>query len=75
MLVATVVFATSAIGIGPIPGWWKWNYYDPSAIVDGGNPTLQLWPFSLGDHPFGQDRIGRDYFAMTMRGIQNSLWS
>ncbi len=73
VLVATVVFATSAIGIGPIPGWWKWNYYDPSAIVDGGNPTLQLWPFSLGDHPFGQDRIGRDYFAMTMRGIQNSF--
>lgn len=73
VLLATVGFATSAIGVGPIPGWWKWNYYDPSTIIDGGNPTLQLWPFSLGEHPFGQDRIGRDYFAMTMRGIQNSF--
>ena len=25
------------------------------------------------DHPFGQDRIGKDYFALTMRGIQNSI--
>jgi peptide/nickel transport system permease protein len=73
VLLAVVLFATTAIGVGPIPGWWKWNYYDPSPIVDGGNPTLQLWPFSWGDHPFGQDRIGRDYFAMTMRGIQNSF--
>ena len=41
--------------------------------MNGGEPTLSLFPFSLGDHPFGQDRIGRDYFAMTMRGIQNSF--
>ncbi|NEC93661.1 ABC transporter permease, partial [Streptomyces sp. SID12501] len=34
---------------------------------------LQLFPFSLGDHPFGQDTVGRDYFAMTMRGTQISL--
>jgi peptide/nickel transport system permease protein len=32
-----------------------------------------LWPFSLGEHPFGQDVLGRDYFALTMRGIQTSL--
>lgn len=74
VLLAVLIFATSAIGLGPIPGWWQYNYYDLSAsIVNGGEPTLQLWPFSLGDHPFGQDRIGRDYFAMTMRGIQNSF--
>ncbi|MES1171502.1 MAG: ABC transporter permease, partial [Actinomycetota bacterium] len=31
-----------------------------------------LW-FTLGDHPFGQDQIGRDVFARTMRGAQVSL--
>ncbi len=25
------------------------------------------------EHPFGQDRIGKDYFALVMRGIQNSF--
>lgn len=74
VMLVIVIFACSAIGVGPIPGWWKFNYYDPDPqIVNGGSPTLSLWPFSLGDHPFGQDRIGRDYFAMTMRGIQNSF--
>ena len=29
--------------------------------------------FHLGNHPFGQDTIGKDYFALTMRGIQNSV--
>ncbi len=73
VLLAVVLFATSAVGIGPIPGWWKYNYYDLQNSVNGGAPTLTLFPFSLGEHPFGQDRIGRDYFAMTMRGIQNSF--
>ena len=37
-----------------------------------GAPTWTL-PFNFGDHPFGQDRVGRDLFAMTMRGAQLSL--
>lgn len=73
VLLVVVVFATSAVGLGPIPGWWKYNYRDLANSVNGGAPTLTLVPFSLGEHPFGQDRIGRDYFAMTMRGIQNSF--
>ena len=28
---------------------------------------------AVGDHPFGQDDIGRDYFALVMRGAQRSL--
>ena len=28
---------------------------------------------TVGPHPFGQDQIGRDYFALTMRGTQISL--
>ena len=27
----------------------------------------------LGEHPFGQDNIGKDYFALTMRGPQQSI--
>lgn len=34
---------------------------------------MQLWPFQIGEHPFGQDTIGKDYFALTMRGTQRSL--
>jgi peptide/nickel transport system permease protein len=53
---------------------WGPNDIDPT-IVNGGRPTLAwegLW-FTLGDHPFGQDQIGRDVFARTMRGGQVSL--
>lgn len=68
-----VILALSSLGFGPIPGWWKYSYLDTPSLQNGGRPTLQLWPFSLGEHPFGQDTIGRDYFAMTMRGTQLSL--
>lgn len=74
VLFFVLVLAISAIGIGPIPGWWKYSYTDTPPLVDGGRPTLQLFPFSLGDHPFGQDRVGRDLFAMTMRGTQISMF-
>ena len=74
VLVLIVVLAFSSIGWGPVPGWWKQDYltFEPK-LTDGGAPTLQLWPFSLGDHPFGQDTSGRDYFALTMRGMQQSI--
>lgn len=57
-----------------IPGWWQYNWYENYPILNaGGTPTLQVWPFSLGDHPFGQDTLGKDIFARVMRGIQQSL--
>jgi ABC-type dipeptide/oligopeptide/nickel transport system permease subunit len=57
-----------------IPGWWKYNWYENYAILNaGGTPTFTLWPFSLGEHPFGQDTLGKDIFARVMRGIQQSL--
>jgi ABC-type dipeptide/oligopeptide/nickel transport system permease subunit len=74
VLIFVLVLAITAIGFGPIPGWWKYSYTDTPPLVDGGRPTLQLFPFSLGDHPFGQDRVGRDLFAMTMRGTQISMF-
>lgn len=80
LIIAIIVFAISAIGLGPIPGWWRYNYTDLNNQVNGGTPTVSLVPewlggkgISVGQHPWGQDRIGKDYFAMTMRGIQNSV--
>jgi ABC-type dipeptide/oligopeptide/nickel transport system permease subunit len=75
-----VVLAFTSIGIGPIPGWWGQDYTTTGPVLDGGRPTLDLLPsfidgdgMSIGEHPFGQDTIGRDYFALTMRGAQQSL--
>jgi peptide/nickel transport system permease protein len=87
VLFSIVIFVFSAtgfdlLGIG-INGWWKYNTLDiPSLGTQGcpaglqGCPTLNLIPgkgFGLGDHPFGQDDLGRDYFALVMRGAQRSL--
>ncbi|WP_298749605.1 ABC transporter permease [uncultured Serinicoccus sp.] len=73
VLVFITVMAFTSIGYGIIPNWWGKTFYDAGATVDGGRPTLQLWPFQIGEHPFGQDTIGKDYFALTMRGTQRSL--
>ena len=77
VLVFVAVLAFSAEGFSPfgvhIPGWWKWNYADQAPLVNGLHPTLHLWPFRIGDHPFGQDEIGHDMFAEVMRGAQQSI--
>lgn len=65
LVVFIVLFSVSAIGVGPIHGWWKYTYQELNAQVNQGAPSLE--------HPFGQDRIGKDYFALVMRGIQNSF--
>lgn len=80
------VFSALDFKIGPLQyrGWWKYGYTEqPDLRTQGcpqylsGCPTLSLNPFSktfgLGDHPFGQDDIGRDYFALVMRGAQRSI--
>jgi ABC-type dipeptide/oligopeptide/nickel transport system permease subunit len=69
-----------------IPGWWRYGYEEmPELLIEGcpegtvGCPTIDFIPFvdgdgvKLGQHPFGQDDIGRDYFALVMRGAQRSL--
>lgn len=65
VLLVIVVFAFTSIGIGPIPGWWNKNYIQGYPKIGTGAPT---WT-----HPFGQDTIGKDYFALVMRGTQRSL--
>jgi peptide/nickel transport system permease protein len=75
-----VALSLTSVGAFGIPGWWKWGYTDLPPLLNGGAPTLSLIPewlggagIHLGEHPFGQTLIGIDYFAMTMRGVQNSL--
>ncbi len=72
--------------VGPIriPGWWQWTVEDIPELryedCPGGTtgcPTISIDPtsdaFGLGTHPFGQDDIGRDYFALVMNGARRSL--
>jgi peptide/nickel transport system permease protein len=73
LLALIVLLSFSSIGVAGIPGWWNKDYDELAARFNEGRPTLTLWPFRLGEHPFGQDVLGRDYFALTMRGIQTSL--
>jgi len=87
VLTSLILFVMTALEtkIGPIriPGWWKWTTEDIPELrfedCPGGTtgcPTLSLRPgsgFGLGTHPFGQDDIGRDYFALVMNGARRSL--
>lgn len=76
VLVLVVILVYSSIGVEifglQVPGWWQYNYLSTGAIVNGGAPTWVL-PFAFGEHPFGQDTIGRDLFARVMRGTQQSI--
>jgi peptide/nickel transport system permease protein len=80
VLLVIAIFAFSAMGFGPISGWW--HYQDPlrtHEMINGGHPTLTMpvWlggeGFAWGDHPFGQDNIGTDYFSSVMAGVKTSL--
>ena len=87
VLASIIIFVMTALEtkIGPIriPGWWKWTVEDIPELryedCPGGTtgcPTISLNPsgaFGLGMHPFGQDDIGRDYFALVMNGARRSL--
>ncbi|WP_216853106.1 ABC transporter permease [Phytoactinopolyspora halotolerans] len=68
-----IVLAYTSIGFGPIPGWWGKDYASTYPKVGNGEPTISLTEFTIGEHPFGQDTIGKDYFALVMRGMQRSL--
>jgi peptide/nickel transport system permease protein len=79
-LIGIVLLSFTSLGIGPIPGWWPHTGAPMREITNaGGAPTLGLPSFLGGDgaafgtHPFGQDEIGRDVFALVMLGTQTSL--
>ena len=72
-----------------LPGWWPYSItdIDPEGALANmcnggvtGCPTLDLAPAFLdgdgvqfGNHPFGTDAIGTDYFSLVTRGAQQSL--
>jgi peptide/nickel transport system permease protein len=74
-----VLLAFTSIGFAGIPGWWKHDYISTGTLVNNGRPTLDLIPWldgdgiSIGPHPFGQENVGKEYFALTMRGAQRSI--
>ena len=81
----TFVFSTlgfKILGIG-YGGWWKYKITDLPVLRTAGCsielpgcPSFSLMPgrsFGLGDHPFGQDDLGRDYFSLVMRGAERSI--
>jgi len=76
-LILIVLLCVTSIGWGVIPGWWIHNYVDTYNLANaGGQPTMSLsfqHGLVIGPFPFGQDNLGHDMFAMTMRGVQKSL--
>ncbi len=75
LVILTSVVLLAFVGLAV----WK-HPFDKSGIIEnGGRPTLDAIPWldgdglMLGEHPFGQDNIGRDYFAVTLRGAQQSI--
>ena len=79
-LVLIMLLAYTSIGALGIHGWWKWDpNAQPELTNKAGSPTLSLptWlggnGFAIGSHPFGQDELGQDTFARTMKGTQTSL--
>jgi peptide/nickel transport system permease protein len=88
VLALIVILAFSSVGFDfavfdmaiKTAGWWQWSWTDIPDPVNGGTPTLSIIPeflggagFAFGPHPFGQDEIGRDIFAVVMRGTQQSI--
>ena len=65
ILVVVLLISITSIGVGPIPGWWPHDWRETTTPINGGRPSAQHW--------FGQENLGRDYFALTMRGLQVSV--
>jgi ABC-type dipeptide/oligopeptide/nickel transport system permease subunit len=66
-LIVLLAFTSVGLSFGSVrvPGWWTWDWTQNPRPINGGVPSLE--------HPFGQDSIGKDLFALVMRGTQQSL--
>ncbi|MEO6125027.1 MAG: ABC transporter permease [Ilumatobacteraceae bacterium] len=81
LLVFILVLSVTSIGVGPVPGLWKYDYNTLIPNSQDESPTLSVIPsfvggggLHIGDHPFGLDNSkGRDIFALTMRGVQMTM--
>lgn len=67
LLIVLLAFSSEGIHVGPLDvwGWWHYKFTDITTLKGGGAPSWQ--------HPFGEDSLGRDMFAIVMRGCQQSL--
>ncbi|MBN9187951.1 MAG: ABC transporter permease [Microbacterium sp.] len=67
VLITLVAFTSEGLSLWGIrlPGWWPYDYTQLVPLENRGVPS---WT-----HPFGQDDLGRDMFAVVMRGTQQSL--
>ncbi len=78
-IAAVFVFSAISMGIGPIDGLWRVQTISSGDVINGGRPSLSIpgiggaTEFAIGANPFGQDSLGRDYFAQVMTGVQTSL--
>lgn len=84
VLAFIVLLAFTSVGVNlwglRIHGWWPYSWDQIPGQENGGRPTLSIIPeflggsgIAFGNHPFGQDEVGRDIFAVVMRGAQQSL--
>ncbi len=81
LVTVTTIFLLSVIsmGIGPINGLWHVQDLTSGDVIDGGRPSMRIpglfgaTEFAIGPNPFGQDNLGRDFFAQVMLGVQTSL--
>jgi ABC-type dipeptide/oligopeptide/nickel transport system permease subunit len=81
LLTFIVLLATTSIGWGPFPGWWKYDYTSVLPEQTDQSPTMSIRPtwlggdgIHLGEHPFGIDNErAKDMFALTMRGTQQTI--
>jgi ABC-type dipeptide/oligopeptide/nickel transport system permease subunit len=77
VLALIIIMAFTSVGVDlwglRIYGWWPYSWDQILPKVNNGVPTLSLFPPQIGQHPFGQDEVGRDIFAVVMRGAQQSL--
>ena len=77
-ITCVLLLSLLSMGIGPIDGLWRVQEISSGDVINGGRPTLSLpgiggSEFAIGLNPFGQDSLGRDYFAQVMKGVQTSL--
>ena len=72
-----------------VPGWWGHTIEEIDVAGANANlcengipgcPTLDILPsfidgtgMQIGPHPFGQESLGTDYFALVMRGAEQSI--
>jgi ABC-type dipeptide/oligopeptide/nickel transport system permease subunit len=79
VLALVLLLATTSIGWGPIPGWWRWDPYSVVGDPAGERPTLAFLGvgghfFQWGAFPFGASgQYGNDNFAQVMRGTQQTV--